>query len=90
MMKWRNKTRKNAGLRGLVIRIHGIACYVCGNECLIEKKDQYHPSYLTIDHVVPKVRGGSDHLENLRPAHARCNMYLNEMMQAKGASDETT
>ncbi len=85
-MKWRNKTKKNAGLRGMVIRIHGTSCYVCDEECLTDKKYQHHSQYLTLDHVVPRVQGGSDHLENLRPAHARCNRYLNRVMQAKGAS----
>ena len=27
----------------------------------------------TVDHIVPKSKGGSDHPDNLQLAHARCN-----------------
>lgn len=40
-----------------------------------------HPIYkndkrgiLTIDHIVPKSRGGSDEFDNLQAAHESCNM----------------
>ena len=32
------------------------------------------PTRLEIDHIIPRSEGGSDRLENLRPAHKRCNL----------------
>lgn len=32
------------------------------------------PGGLTIGHVVPRSRGGSDGLDNLAPEHRRCNL----------------
>ncbi|MBM7052226.1 HNH endonuclease signature motif containing protein [Rothia sp. ZJ1223] len=29
--------------------------------------------WLTADHVIPRSKGGTDDLSNLRPAHHRCN-----------------
>lgn len=42
------------------------ACGIC-DELIHSKKT------LTIDHVVPKSKGGSDNYENLQPAHKSCN-----------------
>lgn len=42
------------------------ACGICSN--IIKK-----PRALTIDHIVPKSKGGSDNYENLQPAHKHCN-----------------
>jgi 5-methylcytosine-specific restriction endonuclease McrA len=47
-----------------IMRRDGKRCWLCrdklGND-------------VTIDHAIPKGRGGTDHLHNLRLAHARCN-----------------
>lgn len=40
----------------------GSRCYLCGDE-----------GADTIDHVVPLIKGGSNDIKNLRPAHALCN-----------------
>ena len=40
----------------------GDACWLCGQ-----------PGADTADHVVPRSRGGGNELDNLRPAHRRCN-----------------
>lgn len=44
-------------------RDHGV-CQLCG-EAVAGRG--------TIDHIVPKSRGGTDDLENLQLAHAACN-----------------
>lgn len=41
-----------------------------GKRCWYCKRRQFT---LTLDHVVPKARGGSDHLSNLRAACVECN-----------------
>jgi 5-methylcytosine-specific restriction endonuclease McrA len=44
---------------------YGACCWWCGQVL--------HPKSLTIDHVKPKSRGGSNNLENLRLACFSCN-----------------
>ena len=46
----------------LCLATYGTTCHLCGL-----------PGATTADHVVPKSKGGSDALCNLRPAHAHCN-----------------
>lgn len=41
---------------------------------------------MTLDHYVPSSRGGGDEIENLRPAHARCNEERGNEMP-KGAKE---
>jgi 5-methylcytosine-specific restriction endonuclease McrA len=61
-----------------VISVYGIDCYLCGLEidfmaprkCGVDGWEQG----LHIDHVVPIAKGGSDTLENVRPAHGLCNL----------------
>lgn len=55
--KW-HPTKKNIFIRD------GHTCVYCGNE---------NPSDMTIDHVMPKSRGGRDTWENLVCACYRCN-----------------
>ena len=56
--------RKVAKLRAIVVALHGTTCWLCGQP--IRGK-------VTVDHVVPRSRGGTDELPNLRPAHPHCN-----------------
>lgn len=50
----------------------GATCWLCSGRIDLTVK---HPSprALECDHVIPVSRGGSDELDNLRPAHAECN-----------------
>ncbi len=41
-------------------------CYLCGKKVLFNE--------MTIDHVIPKSKGGSNSLENLKPTHKKCNL----------------
>lgn len=50
--------------RKAVLRRWGRACYYCG--C-------YPDSRVTLDHVVPRSRGGSERIENLVPCCETCN-----------------
>jgi 5-methylcytosine-specific restriction endonuclease McrA len=64
--------------RAIVINTHGRVCHLCRGSIL--------PAELSIDHVVPRSRGGSDAVENLRPAHIRCNRIKDNLMpETKGA-----
>ena len=48
--------------RAPVFARYGTDCWLCG-----------HPGADSVDHVTPRSRGGTDALENMRPAHLFCN-----------------
>lgn len=56
-----------------VFRLKGEYCYLCGeNICL--NISFPHPFSLSIDHIVPVSRGGSDTIMNVAPTHLSCNI----------------
>lgn len=59
--------RRVQGLRGLVLRLYGPVCWLCGEP--IRPGQAWH-----VDHVVARKAGGTDDVRNLRPAHASCNL----------------
>ena len=56
-------TRKWRKLRQEVFREYGEACSYCG----------FEDSVMTVDHIIPRSKGGLDILENLLPACRKCN-----------------
>lgn len=48
-------------------------CHLCGRDIDWEAP-HLDPLSFTIDHVVPLAKGGQDIIENIRPAHRRCNL----------------
>ncbi|WP_342669491.1 HNH endonuclease signature motif containing protein [Corynebacterium oculi] len=54
--------RRATRLTAATLAAHGTVCHLCGL-----------PGATTADHVVPRAAGGDDSLENLRPAHSKCN-----------------
>lgn len=57
---------------------HGPACYLAQHGmCLMEGEPMTlhcrDDAYATWEHVLPKARGGTDALTNLRLSHKRCN-----------------
>lgn len=54
--------RKIKRLASATFAEHGRVCHLCGM-----------PGADTIDHLIPRSRGGDNSLDNLRPAHKRCN-----------------
>lgn len=65
--------RKIARLANQVLAMYGSTCWLCGGaiDLAAPKKSTLG---LTVDHVVPRSKGGTDDLCNLRPAHHRCNV----------------
>ncbi|PAJ70929.1 MULTISPECIES: HNH endonuclease [Corynebacterium] len=51
---------------------YGSTCHLCGRE-----------GATTADHVIPRSHGGPDTLDNLRPAHSRCNSARGNMSLAR-------
>ncbi len=52
----------------------GWACWLCGGG-IDPAAPSGSPASGTLDHVVPRSRGGSNELSNLRLAHRRCNIH---------------
>lgn len=73
MSKERKTTRKE------LLRRDGNKCHYCPKQC--HCKDPLHKDYATIDHKIPRSRGGLGILDNLVIACMECN-------QAKGNMTE--
>ena len=58
--------RRASNLRRLVAATYGLRCHLCGQQIASYAE-------MEADHVVPRSQGGSDALDNLRPAHGHCN-----------------
>ena len=60
-----------------VLALHGPRCVICRGARGPIILDAEHPDYArlgpSVEHLLPRSRGGSDHLDNLRPAHRSCN-----------------
>jgi 5-methylcytosine-specific restriction endonuclease McrA len=59
---WAGNARRRLGLVGLVLRLKGRTCHLCGLR-----------GATTADHVVPHSHGGPNTVDNLEPAHQGCN-----------------
>ena len=55
-----------------VVREYGTDCHIC-NEPIDLTLPRTSKLGLTVDHLIPLSRGGTDTLDNLRPAHWTCN-----------------
>lgn len=73
--------------RSVVMRLarkHGYVCALCG-ERITKAVSPLYPDALTIDHKIPKSRGGGFGIENLQLAHRVCNEAKADKM--KGPTD---
>ena len=84
----RSKTRRRRAMQKLqkvenyttqhVLDLYGSLCHLCGTGIDLQATRQCGKKGweygLNIDHVIPISKGGSDTLENVRPAHAVCNL----------------
>lgn len=64
-----------------VVREYGEACHIC-SEAIDLSLPRTSKLGLTIDHVIPLSKGGSDEMENLRPAHWICNNRKSDKLDA--------
>ena len=51
----------------------GGRCPICGKQLQI-KNSNILDTYMTIDHIIPKSKNGTNNIENLRPMCRDCNM----------------
>lgn len=71
-VKRQSKTMPSRLAADKVLREYGSACHICGEEIDLNLPRTSRMG-LTVDHVFPLSKGGSDELDNLRPAHWICN-----------------
>mgnify|MGYP000845156508 FL=1 len=67
--RWRGRNQKQ--LRQMITDTYGWRCSIC--HTMINPNATRLRDRLSIDHVLPVSRGGTDTIENLRPAHYGCN-----------------
>ena len=74
MSKQRNWAggRDVARTRAKLIDLYGYECHIC-HQLINPALRAPDPGSYSIDHVLPRALGGSNALENLRPAHLGCN-----------------
>ena len=62
-------------------------CALCGGYCLISdftEKDGHlypGPNYPTIDHIIPRSKGGKNSYKNAQLAHYRCNQLKKDFYE---------
>lgn len=61
-----------------LIKEHGDTCCWCQKVCLLDV-DPQHPDRATVEHLVPRSKGGSNRRENLRVACYACNHKRGDM-----------
>lgn len=69
------KSRRKGGKAVSKKKIYGSDCFYCGRDLGED---------VTLEHLVPRARGGQNHIANLRLAHAKCNNFVGSMsLEAK-------
>lgn len=61
-----------------LIEVDGDLCYLCGKPFTKSGPDDWED--YTIDHVIPRSRGGLDHIDNYKLAHFPCNQEKDDRL----------
>lgn len=54
-------------------------CFLCGLSMLPEAENG-HPLGYTLEHIIPKAKGGTNDLDNLTGSHQYCNNYKQDSL----------
>jgi 5-methylcytosine-specific restriction endonuclease McrA len=68
----RKRCRRNTNRVLELLDRDGNLCWICGTPLNLHYEDDRFP-HITVDHVVPKCRGGTLARSNIRLAHRFCN-----------------
>lgn len=71
--------RKVRRLAQLVVETYGNRCAKCLGYIDLTLTHP-HPRRLSVGHQLPRSRGGSDDISNLRPEHLRCNLAAGDRL----------
>jgi 5-methylcytosine-specific restriction endonuclease McrA len=78
-VKRQKKTTPHRISHDQVIREYGSDCHIC-KEPIDLDLPRTHRFGLTVDHVIPVNKGGTDDMLNLKPAHWICNIKKSDKM----------
>jgi 5-methylcytosine-specific restriction endonuclease McrA len=78
-VKRQKHTNPNRISHEQVVRAYGENCHICQNAIDLQLA-RTHRYGLTVDHVIPVSKGGTDDMSNLRPAHWICNIIKSDKM----------
>lgn len=72
--------RRGKSTRAMLCESVGM-CSLCGLRIPNYIVSPDHPLFGTIDHVIPRSRGGKDNAANRKPAHKMCNKMKGNALQ---------
>jgi 5-methylcytosine-specific restriction endonuclease McrA len=72
------KTKQKRDRRSRLLRKNGPSCYWC--------HETFLPQQLTLDHLKPRRRGGSNKLKNLRLACFPCNNRRSDSLRPRASA----
>ena len=72
----RGQKQKKRNIKHIILEKTGGVCAKCGKPLPLEKT--------TIDHLIPKYRGGTDELSNLIPMCKHCNKQKESRIVEEG------
>lgn len=75
------KRAKHQRHREAILARDGGVCGICGDPVNLEASVPELDAF-TIDHIVPRARGGGDEIENLQSAHFYCNSVKGDRVAA--------
>ena len=78
-VKRQSKTKRWRISHQEIVRQYGDKCHIC-NKPIDLDLPRTHTQGLTVDHLVPLSKGGTDDMSNLRPAHWSCNMRKSDKL----------
>lgn len=81
-MPFASKAIRDQARKRIAQRVRaGEPCALCGQP--IDLSLRYPaPMSFVVDHILPTAHGGSDHYDQLQPAHARCNRQRSDVPAA--------
>ncbi len=90
----RKKRKGFIGVSRATLRaLYGDNCYLCGNVMLFNPRDNTSGQYATMEHIIPRAKGGQKTWDNIKLACRDCNndkrhMDLDEYLAIRDGEEE--